>query len=671
MSILLTALLCASGAVDVWTETSLTRVFPDTRPSAHSHNNEVRIYAARGERESFQICIRSEDESIENVDVTAEALDKQIGAPELYRVGYLRIPNSFTGRDLFPDPLLPLDPFSLEAEQTGVVWVSYDIPIDAKPGAHKGTVTVSAGKKKRRLDVTISVSDFTMPDVPTLRTAFALDRQAAQAVYGLQNNDLETWKPIYNGFADSRLSYGLWDGGDLVKVAADGSADTEMFKAHLEYVAAGMNTIDIGAGHKGIGLFPHVKVGEIQDPLQHYLIEMGNWLKEKDWLKRAYIQTIDVPERDKWQAARDVSFRVKRNDPRINRLLVGPVHPFFERYEEIWAAPLQNADPVAEGRLREGISLSEKQVHPGKAAASSNAKQAPDGYDGSLFSYWSSDTAPQWFDIALPKAVTASTLKAIWRLGLEPADIVVWRSRDGAPFEKIKTTWEPKPPVGPFAQTWAMAEFEKPQTFDALRLEFRGSHNGKPVGITELLIGDDELKDPFQTVNAVETWLATQPGQFPSFGADAHPVEARILPWICHGHGMNGFLGGSLNTWPKTWVANVAAPPLVWESAGRGEDFLFYPGPEGPMPSIRSEALRDGIEDYECLKALEKQMADGKSLSKETAALAGRRFYNPYPTFEELNACAEMIEKNRPNLGWEPGEAKPGKKNFQGRTKPK
>ncbi len=660
MSMLLTALICVTGAVDVWTESPLTRVFPDT-PCGAEARREVRLYATRGERESFQICVRAAEDGIERVDIKADALDKQIGAPNIRRVGYLRIPNSFTGKELFPDPLLPFEPFSLDAKQTGTIWVSYEIPRDAKPGTHRGSLTVLTGKKKETINVTISISDFVMPELPTLRTAFALDRQAAQKAYGLKDNTLDTWKPMYDGLANSDLSYSVWDGGDLIKIAADGTANTDAFKEHLEYAAANMNTIDIGAGSNGIQSFPKVKAGDVQDPLQLYQIDLGNWLKEKGWLTRAYIQPTDIPERSQWQAARDTSFRVKRNDARISRLLVGPVHPFFERYEEIWATPLHSFDPVAAGRLRGGVSLAEKQAHPAKPTASSHAKQALDGYDGSLFSYWVSEgtpsaDAPEWFEVSLPQALKASSIKAIWRIGLEPGDITLCKSRNGLPFEIIKATWTPRPPVGPFAQTWAIAEFEKPQTFDVLRLEFTGSHNGGPVGVTELLIGSDELKEPFQTVNAVETWLTIQPGQFPSFAADAHPVEARMVPWICYGHDMRGFMGGSLNTWPNVWAAHVAAPPLVWEGGGRGEDFLLYPGPEGPIPSIRAEALRDGIEDYERLHAQPNVTP---------------RFYNPYPSLEELNAYADMIEKNRPALGGQTGEPKPGKKNFQGRTKPK
>ena len=140
-----TALICTLGALNVWTEPPLARVFPDTAPTVESRSVEARMYAARGERESFQLCVRAGNEAIERVVVKAEPLDKQIGAPDIRRVGYLRVPDSSTGRDLWPDPLLEFQPFGLEADETGVMWVTYNIPKVAKPGTHKGMLSVSIG----------------------------------------------------------------------------------------------------------------------------------------------------------------------------------------------------------------------------------------------------------------------------------------------------------------------------------------------------------------------------------------------------------------------------------------------------------------------------------------------------------------------------------------------
>ncbi|WP_163509088.1 DUF4091 domain-containing protein [Fodinicola acaciae] len=57
---------------------------------------------------------------------------------------------------------------------------------------------------------------------------------------------------------------------------------------------------------------------------------------------------------------------------------------------------------------------------------------------------------------------------------------------------------------------------------------------------------------------------------------------------------------GPLSSWdPRTW-GDVA-----------GDGSLLYPGPDGPMPSIRLQNLRDGLEDYNLLVTLKDALAHG------------------------------------------------------------
>ena len=44
----------------------------------------------------------------------------------------------------------------------------------------------------------------------------------------------------------------------------------------------------------------------------------------------------------------------------------------------------------------------------------------------------------------------------------------------------------------------------------------------------------------------------------------------------------------------------------VWNAAEQvnGDGILIYPGAKGPLPSIRLENIRDGIEDFELLHAV-------------------------------------------------------------------
>ncbi|HJN14374.1 MAG TPA: DUF4091 domain-containing protein, partial [Armatimonadota bacterium] len=47
-------------------------------------------------------------------------------------------------------------------------------------------------------------------------------------------------------------------------------------------------------------------------------------------------------------------------------------------------------------------------------------------------------------------------------------------------------------------------------------------------------------------------------------------------------------------------------PAAAWNDGGRnGDGYFIYPGPDGPLTSLRFEIMRDGVEDYDCLRMLE------------------------------------------------------------------
>ena len=89
-------------------------------------------------------------------------------------------------------------------------------------------------------------------------------------------------------------------------------------------------------------------------------------------------------------------------------------------------------------------------------------------------------------------------------------------------------------------------------------------------------------------------------------------VEARLLWWMSHRQRVDGFLYYTLNLWPNH--EQPLAPPAQrckvgdWNPASfgtaNGDGCLLYPGPDGPLTSIRLENITDGIEDLELLRML-------------------------------------------------------------------
>ena len=99
-------------------------------------------------------------------------------------------------------------------------------------------------------------------------------------------------------------------------------------------------------------------------------------------------------------------------------------------------------------------------------------------------------------------------------------------------------------------------------------------------------------------------WLYTvweRPGVMIDFPATDH----RLISWICWKYGVKGFLYYGTTHWGSNAEGEQRWPEVPWKSwnempGHNGCGYLIYPGLNGtPLSSMRFEAIRDGIEDYE------------------------------------------------------------------------
>ena len=126
---------------------------------------------------------------------------------------------------------------------------------------------------------------------------------------------------------------------------------------------------------------------------------------------------------------------------------------------------------------------------------------------------------------------------------------------------------------------------------------------------------------------------------YPNLFVDYPLMDCRVLPWMNWKYDIGGFLywsaiwfgednlkGDSPEAkWPhRPWVA--ATYSTEWEGKRHifnGDGQFIYPGPDGTaLSSIRLEALRDGMEDYEYLYLLDRGLAmlEKAKLSPELVA---------------------------------------------------
>jgi hypothetical protein len=87
---------------------------------------------------------------------------------------------------------------------------------------------------------------------------------------------------------------------------------------------------------------------------------------------------------------------------------------------------------------------------------------------------------------------------------------------------------------------------------------------------------------------------------------DVPAVEARAFFWVAWRFQYTGWLHWELNLWRLNVKGDKRWPEAPWDPARsgvrNGEDGRMYPGPDAtPLPSVRLENMRDGIEDYDLL----------------------------------------------------------------------
>ncbi|MBM3335153.1 hypothetical protein FJY63_10875, partial [Candidatus Sumerlaeota bacterium] len=168
-------------------ETALRKVFRNKWWFKGEMTDAVSLSACRNEVESFQLAVIPQlGKEMKNVKVDWTALNGPGEIPRqnmrIYRVAFVKTlraqyPTKHTG--YWPDPLMPLAPFSIKGLDLGLLWCDVKVPKDAKPGDYEGALTVSPdGEPPLRMTVRLHVWNFTLPDrVPFRMTVWPQNRE--------------------------------------------------------------------------------------------------------------------------------------------------------------------------------------------------------------------------------------------------------------------------------------------------------------------------------------------------------------------------------------------------------------------------------------------------------------------------------------------------------------
>jgi len=126
---------------------------------------------------------------------------------------------------------------------------------------------------------------------------------------------------------------------------------------------------------------------------------------------------------------------------------------------------------------------------------------------------------------------------------------------------------------------------------------------------------------------------------------DTPLAKIRMSGWLFHRLKARGFLHWGYNYWYKSQTQELIDPFTeqsggIWPAWPYGDAFVVYPGPDGPLDSIRWEAFGESMQDMALLRTL--------GIDADDAVLAGINDYNDFPFSESwiTSARKTLLEEN-------------------------
>jgi uncharacterized protein YjlB len=231
----------SSASLDSWIEHSATKVFQtDTKPL--SPRASADLHCAKGEWESFQIVLRSNEGSLNNIqvgisDLTSGTNTISASAINACFVDYVTVQNTYVA---WPDILPPMGltnyRLNLIEGQTQPIWITVKVPRNCTAGNYRGLVTIKADGGDQVLHVVpinLHVWNFPLPVTSRCSTAFGLPASMIAAKHGVTDPaEIYNMQKIYYDFLlDHKISaqeippYTLaspdWDSAESVSYLSD------------------------------------------------------------------------------------------------------------------------------------------------------------------------------------------------------------------------------------------------------------------------------------------------------------------------------------------------------------------------------------------------------------------------------------------------------------------
>jgi hypothetical protein len=495
-------MIAADTQPRVWLSGSLTRYFPS---SPAEDRSEIDLDAARGERVSFQVVVRTGDAALE-IGVTVDA-PKGVTA-QVRRVGFvpLKHHNTDTPADeldgtpgLVPDPLFPETSYEAGPFETNSFWVTLRVAKDASPGSVAVPIHVRLGGEKAERAARLIVHKAVLPE----RKDF----------------------PVTHWFYADALC-------DFYKLAPFEEAFWPVFRAYVRDV------VEHGQDMLYVPVFTPPTDG-VKRPTQLLRVSRKDGRYVFDWTDvRRWVRT-----------ARECG---------------------IQRFE--WCHLFTQWGCKHAIRVYEHPQAEEKLLWPADTPATS------DTYRAFLTAF-----LPELRRFIQEEHIED---RSLFHISDEPGG-----EEATANYRKARQMMREPAPWMKFMDALSEIHFAKEGLVDT------------PIPI--LNTAPEFIKEGFPAW----TYFCGGPrGRYLNRLLDTPLPKIRMSGWLFYRLGAHGFLHWGYNYWYKSQTRQMIDPfteqaGAVWPGWPYGDPFVVYPGPDGPIDSIRWEVFADSLQDLALLQA--------------------------------------------------------------------
>lgn len=666
-----------------WTGSTYKVKFEDPIPEKKGN---IEIWAAKNETESFQLVLAPlhDIENIVIIVSDFNKKDGTLISSEnitIRNVEYVKVTKpsgKLHKKGWYPDPL-PLyeKPFTATAGKNTPVWFTVKIPSNTAPGKYKASIKIKTTSWETVVPVELNVWNFSLPELPYMRSGFGLSTQRIKQYHNLETEEEleQVTDKYFRDFKDYKISPYHFDALASIKRTVKGIRwNGGYFDSNTTYEGKYSYRVKTN----GIGRF--TELVEINPTLPYLLKWQAKTLPEN----QKYMVTINCYDQDKkpiYYSLKWMKYEGSENW-RQDTMYIDPEDFFaFEdlpdyrsfpenaRYAslhlhapttgDVWFDNFQFVDVesgkniLPPGNFEQDID--DLDIELDFSEFDIAARKYLDGFGFSGFRFGVPGLGKSQkgtFNGFISGSTEHKKLVTIYLKGVQDhleangwlgKEYLYWADEpDHEHYKFVREGMDIIHEVAPKLTRFITENNPGPEIMDVTEI-------GCPV----LYKADPEkIKQWKKTGRQFWSYLMCWPKEpHINLFVDSDAINMRMWIWMSYKYNLTGILVWSSNQWngarraaPDGIVQNIWEDPMTYKSGhgtpynsapefGNGDGMFFYPPNRdpnndktkyltGPVPSIRLEILREGLDDYDYMMMLEKCIKEANPGHKKLVSKA-------------------------------------------------